>query len=251
MYLNVNDQKVTKEHDTTLVLEAAVAANRFNKGYVKDDITKYHKPDHQPTKWIVETASNKSLVYFLITNKLPSYGHHPQRYDYLENCKIEITMEDRCLARDIKAHYQGKLFQAMGGQLGEYVESIWKTLDTEKVSAREIGLICSTPSAYNRDLKNEKLEDSISGTCINEYIGSVGDKIEGQAEIINSFYAKNYESYVFTAIYDNKFLVNFWNKEEIGSIGDTFTIKARIKRLAKSKQYTGAWETQLNYVKKV
>ena len=102
-----------------------------------------------------------------------------------------------------------------------------------------------------RDLKNEKLEDSISGTCINEYIGSVGDKIEGQAEIINSFYAKNYESYVFTAIYDNKFLVNFWNKEEIGSIGDTFTIKARIKRLAKSKQYTGAWETQLNYVKKV
>ena len=243
--------KPTKMYNTELVLQAACAAQRFNGAYVKEDETKFHKPNHQPTKWIVTKASNKSLVYFLVTGNLPSYGHHPQRYDFLENCNIKITMDDKCLAEDIKLHFQGKLFEALGGKLNEYVENIWKTLDTEEVPAYGVGLLCSTPSAYERDAKKEIIEDTVLENCANEYIGSVNDKIEGSVKLINVFYSKNYESFIYTGIYENKFLVNFWNGKELGETNEVIDIKAKIKRLGLSKFYKGAWETSLNYVKKI
>ena len=251
MNLRTHNVKPTKTYNTELVLQASVAAQRFNGAYVKEDETKYHKPNHQPTKWIVTKASNKSLVYFLVTGELPSYGYHPQRHDFLNSIKIEITMDDKCLAEDIKLHFQGKLFEALGGKLNEYVENIWKTLDTEQVPAYGVGLLCSTPSAYYRDLNKENIEDTVLENCANEYIGSTGDKIEGSVKIINAFYSKNYESYIYTGIYENKFLVNFWNGNELAKNNETINIKAKIKRLGLSKFYNGAWETSLNYVKKV
>jgi len=251
MYYKANAMKQTKTYNTDLVLQAACAAQHINGSYVKEDQTKYHKPDHQPTKWIVTKASNKSLVYFLVTGNLPSYAHHPQRYDFLQACKIEITMEDKCLAEDIKSHFQGKIFEALGGQLNEYVENIWQTLDKEEVPAFGVGLLCSTPSAYYRDAKQEVIEDTVLENCANEYIGSIGDKIEGSVKLINAFYSKNYESFIYTGIYENKFLVNFWNGKELGETNDVIDIKAKVKRLGLSKFYKGAWETSLNYVKKV
>ena len=251
MYLKTNNMKPKKMYNTDLVLQAACAAQRFNGVYIKEDETKFHKPDREPTKWKVTKASNKTLVYFLVTGELPSYAYHPQRHDFLENCKIKITMDDKCLAEDIKLHYQGKLFEALGGGLNEYVESIWKTLDTEEISALGVGLLTSTPSAYIRDIKKEKVEDDVLANCTHEYIGSVGDKIEGDVELINVFYSKNYSSYIYIGIYNDKFLVNFWNGKELGERNDIISIKAKIKRLGISKHYKGAWETSLNYVKKV
>ena len=242
--------KPKKMYDTNLVLQAACAAQRLNGEYLKEDQTKYVKEGMGATTYKVTKASNKSLVYFLVTG-LPSYGHHKELHKFLEKVKIEITMEDKCLAEDIKLHYQGKLFEALGGQLNDYVENIWKTLDTEEVPAYGVGLLTSTPSAYARDIKKEVLEDDVLENCTHEYIGSVGDKIEGDVELINVFYSRNYSSYIYTGIYNDKFLVNFWNGKELGKRKDVINIKAKIKRLGISKHYKGAWETSLNYVKKV
>ena len=250
MYYKANGMKQTKTYNTELVLQASVAAQRFNGEYLKQDNTKYVKEGMGNTTYKVTKASNKSLVYFLVTG-LPSYGHHKELYKFLEKVNIEITMEDKCLAEDIKLHFQGKLFEALGGKLNEYVENIWKTLDTEEVPAYGVGLLCSTPSAYDRDLNKENVEDTVLENCTNEYIGSIGDTIEGSVKLINVFYSKNYESYIYTGIYENKFLVNFWNGKELGETNDVIDVKAKIKRLGLSKFYKGAWETSLNYVKKV
>ena len=110
-------------------------------------------------------------------------------------------------------------------------------------------MLVSTPSAYYRDLAKEDLEEVITSECADEYVGSVGDKIEGNVKLVNVFYSKNYESYIYTGIYNDKFLVNFWNGNDLGEKDDVINIKAKIKRLGKSKIYQGAWETSLNYVK--
>ena len=73
---------------------------------------------------------------------------------------------------------------------------------TKKQSAptkvQEVGLLVSTPSAYYRDLAKESLEDIITSECADEYIGSVKDSIEGTVKLVNVFYSKNYESYIYT-----------------------------------------------------
>ena len=70
-------------------------------------------------------------------------------------------------------------------------------------------------------------------------------------KLVNVFYSKNYESYIYTGIYNDKFLVNFWNGNALGEKDNVLNIKGKIKRLGKSKIYQGAWETSLNYVKAV
>ena len=101
---------------------------------------------------------------------------------------------------------------------------------------------------FNLDSENE---DTVLENCANEYIGSVSDKIEGSVKIINAMYSTNYEAYIYTGIYEGKFLVNFWNGKELAKKDETINIKAKIKRLGLSKFYNGAWETSLNYVRKV
>jgi len=259
MDLRTHNVKPKVMYDTQLVLEASVAANRFNGEYVKENETRYNKDTHgdvmynneHATKWVVDRIKNKSLVYFLVTNKLPDPKWNKEENEFLQTVKIKITDADVQVAKDIKLHFQGKLFEALGGNLNEYVENIWKTLDTEQVSAREIGLLVSTPSAYYRDANKESIENTVLENCVNEYIGSVGDKIEGSVKVINAMYSTNYEAYIYTGIYDGKFLVNFWNGKELAKKDETINIKAKIKRLGLSKFYKGAWETSLNYVRKV
>jgi hypothetical protein len=244
-----------RTYSTQAVLEASVAANRFNGAYIKQNKTKYIKDenDNDTTKYIVEMACNKSLVYFLLNKKLPDVKYHKEENAYLSNIQniLKVTDADKETANDIKDHFQSKLFQALGGKLDEYTDQIWKVLDTEEVTAREVGLLTSTPSAYNRDLNKEVVEDTVLERCADEYVGSKGEKIEGPVELVNVIYSSRFESYIYTGIYKDKFLVSFWNGVELGKKGETINLKARIKKLALSRFYNGAWETQLNYVKKV
>jgi len=245
MYLR--SQKPLKMYDAREVLEASVMAQRINGEYLKESKTKYHKEGEQPTEWIVTKLANKSIVYAHLLGNC----RDEKDAKFVKNLDMTITEDDKQIVNEIHGHYQGKLFSAMGGQLDQYTENIWKVLDKEEVSAQEVGLLVSTPSAYYRDLAKEKLEEVITSQCNDEYVGSVGDKIEGTVKLVNVFYSKNYESYIYTGIYNDKFLVNFWNGNALGEKDNVLNIKGKIKRLGKSKIYQGAWETSLNYVKAV
>lgn len=238
--------KPKQMYNTQQVLEASVMAQRINGEYLKEKETKYTEVDGV-TEYVVTKLDNKSIVYAYLLGK----GRDEKDNKFIDTLTLEVTEADKQEVKDIHDHYEGKLFSAMGGQLDSYTENIWKVLDKEEVSALEVGLIASTPSAYERDIAKEGVEDKITSVCVDEYIGSKGDKIEGSVEIVNAIFSKNYNAFIYTGIYEGKFLVNFWNNEELAKQGDTIKIKARIKRLAESKFYNKVWETQLNYVKKI
>ena len=115
----------------------------------------------------------------------------------------------------------------------------------------EVGLIASIPSAYNRDVKKESIEDRVLSECKDQYIGSVKDSVEGSVEVLSGVYSMNYGSYIYSGIFNEKFLVSFWNGKKLAEQGDIISIKGKVKRLTTSRFYQGAWETQLNYVKRI
>ena len=74
-----------------------------------------------------------------------------------------------------------------------------------------------------------------------QLMGNVGDKIQGEIEIVKSYYSQEYNKYRITAKLVDSF-VDFWYKADI-------TGEVRIK--GKIKAQRGDKTTQLNYVKKV
>ncbi len=235
-------KKPEDKYTTIEMLEASVAVNRFNKGYVKDDV--------RDTEQKVTKVRNRNLILSLLgEDRLGTYGEL-WAWDKIKT-KLSITDKDKKIASDIVSHYEGKLFSAMGGKLDQYSESIWKVLGKEKCNIMEIGLIASIPSAYNRDVKKESIEDRVLSECKDQYIGSVKDSVEGSVEVLSAVYSMNYGSYIYSGIYDEKFLVSFWNGKKLAEQGDIISIKGKIKRLTTSRFYQGAWETQLNYVKRI
>lgn len=235
-------KKPEDKYSTIELLEASVAVNRFNKGYEKDDV-------RNPEDHTVKKVRNRNLILALLgEDRLGTYGEL-WAWDKIKN-KLSITDKDKKTAEDIVSHYEGKLFSAMGGKLDGYSDSIWKVVGKEKCNIMEVGLIASIPSAYLRDVKKESIEDRVLSECKDEYIGSIKDKVEGDIEILSSVYSMNYGSYIYSGIYNKEFLVTFWNGNKLAEAGQTISVKAKVKRLAKSRFYPGAWETQLNYVKK-
>jgi len=235
------NKKPEEKYSVIDVLKASVAVNNFNKGYIKDDV-KLPEDNFQVSK-----IRNRNLVLALLgENRLNSYGEQWEK----KLINLTVTDKDIKTADDIVNHYEGKLFSAMGGKLDQYSESIWKVIGKEKCSIMEIGLIASIPSAYLRDVKKESIEDRVLSECKDEYIGSVKDKVEGSVELLSSVYSRNYDSYIYSGIFNEKFLVTFWNGKKIADKGETVNIKAKIKRLTESRFYPNAWETQLNYVKR-
>ena len=78
------------------------------------------------------------------------------------------------------------------------------------------------------------------------YIGEVGDPVDGVCFVINESFIQDYDKFVYTAdIMGN--IISFWTKYKIPA-GERRRIKAKVKKHVKNKLFD-VNETQLNYVK--
>jgi hypothetical protein len=72
--------------------------------------------------------------------------------------------------------------------------------------------------------------------------GNVGDKIQGEIEVVKCYYSKDYDKFRVTAKLVDSF-VDFWYNSNLEA-GDRISIKAKIKSVR------GDNTTQLNFVKR-
>ena len=97
------------------------------------------------------------------------------------------------------------------------------------------------PSTQRRDVDKNALAAEVRNST--QLTGQVGDKIQGEIEIVKSYYSQEYNKFRITAKLVDSF-VDFWYNTNIDA-GSRVSIKAKIKSVR------GDNTTQLNFVKRI
>jgi hypothetical protein len=209
-------KKVSRIFDTMDVVSAACAAHRVNGQYIK---VPYQLGDE------VKRQTNRELVY-----------------QFLEDQSF-ITDADRLLAEDIKSHYQGKTFKILGGGfVTDYDRTTLKMLEEESCpEGYNVAVLASVPSSYLKSVARDKADQRVR-FAQGGYVGSIGDKVQLDVEVIKSVFSQKYNVHFLTAITVKEEVVFFSYKQDV-TVGTLLTIKGTVKNLRDGNV------TQLNRVK--
>lgn len=201
---------------------AAVAADRINEGYFKED-----QWMHNATPPFLAKKANKALVKeWLRTGNFS-----------------EITEEDVAQGQEIRNYIKTWLMRQLTGQISEFESQALKLANKEAFTGRDMydfAVISCLPNSVRVDKKKVDLNREIR---ISEPLeGDVGTAIVGEIVVMHCRWSVQYGKYRITARM-NESVVDFWTDKDFPE-GSTAKIKAKIKA------HRGDNTTQLNYVKK-
>mgnify|MGYP005748485279 CR=1 FL=1 len=213
---------------TQEALVFAVAAQRINKGYVKD--TRRFSEDN-PTIF-----SNKEIVKFAFN---PDYRPNdfvlpkPTADDYAEVAEIHKWM---------------KRYVMLGlADLDEFKRDMIDSVSEDTVIKNNLGRVAFIPEFVKRDKHETGLTKEIRIEYRDsQYLGKEKDVVEGVIKILDKRYSSQWESYNYTAVMDGN-LVSFMNKFPY-DVDSMLRVKGKVKAQTKNKLFS-ANETRLNYVK--
>jgi hypothetical protein len=242
-------KRVLNTYPLATVMSYAVMANAINNGeYIKQTVEKPVEVDGQPTKWVVDTYSNKEIM-----NVAMDTGFLYKKTKGVGQFKgTEPTAEDVKLAGEIMSYYAGLMFKAIGGKINDFEQNVLELVKRGKLTPREFGIVASLPKSYKRGIERDKIENrqrEISDEST--YFAKVGETVNIDIEVLRiNFISKLNCSVVNAVTGDNNMVVFFTSKDESYFEGKNITVKGRIKRCQVSK-FHGGKETVLNYVKRV
>lgn len=163
------------------------------------------------------------------------------------NVLIKVTQEDVDTASAIVQYYRRLTFGVIADNLNDYTQRVFASTQKSEVTFKDFGILASIPSLYQKDMEKKRIVTE-SKTAKQEHIGVIGQGIELNIRYINTRFIQKLNCYAHDAITDTGHLVNFLNKSQLGSTGQTQTIRAKVK--SHGENYTTkSIETQLNYVK--
>ena len=213
---------------TQEALAFAVAAQRINKGYVKD--TRRFSEDN-PTIF-----SNKEIVKFAFN---PDY----RPIDFI---LPKPTADDYTKVAEI--HKWMKRYVMLGlADLDEFKRDMINSVSQDTVIKNNLGRIAFIPEFVKRDKHETGLTKEIRIEYRNsQYLGKEKDVVEGVIKILDKRYSTQWESYNYVAVIDGN-LVSFMNKFSY-DVDSMLRVKGKVKAQTKNKLFS-ANETRLNYVK--
>ena len=201
----------------------AVIADRINGGYEKDDVGKW---DEATDKWIVTKTANKVLVK-----------------GWLREGNITPTATDIEQGQECRAYFKGFLMKQLAGRLNDFEAQALRIAQIDEFKGNmmlEFAVVSCLPSTMRRDKARQDIAREIYGST--QLQGNIGDKIEGEIEVVKCHYSQNYDKFRVTARLGDAF-IDFWFSKECQA-GDRFNIKGKIKSVRGDKT------TQLNFVKR-
>ena len=204
----------------------AVAADRINEGYFKEPV--WTQPDNDLTgPMVLVKDANKLLVkQWLRTNNF-----------------TVATEADIEKGREVRNYFNGFLLKQISGKINEFEQQALRIAQMDEFTGKnmlEFAIVSCLPSVMIRDqIRNELSREVRASTQLQ---GAVGDKIQGEIEVVKSYYSKDYDKYRVTAKLVDSF-VDFWYNSNLEA-GDRISIKAKIKSVR------GDNTTQLNFVKR-
>ena len=198
---------------------AAVAADRINGGYLKE-------PVYSRNLDVVEKEPNKAIVKRWLR----------------ENSFGAVTEADYAAGREIRHYFNGLLLKELSGKINDFERQALKIAQKDEFTGRDMldfAIISCLPAAMLRDQARKELDSSIRSST--QLDAAVGDRVQGEVEVIKSFYSKDYNKYRITAKLGDSY-VDFWfGKDLKGIVG----IKGKVKA------QRGNNTTQLNFVKTI
>jgi len=200
----------------------AVAADRINGGYFKEDVYVYEGECRKMT-----TQANKLMVKaWLRTGALS-----------------EATEADIEKGREIRSYFNGFLLKQISGKINEFEQQALRIAQMDEFTGKnmlEFAIVSCLPSVMIRDQSRNELAREVRHST--QLTGDVGDKIQGEIEVVKCYYNKDYDKYRVTAKLVDSF-VDFWYNSNLEA-GQKLSIKAKIKSVR------GDNTTQLNFVKR-
>ena len=201
----------------------AVAADRINGGYFKEDV------------YVMENQCQKRVTQ---ANKL-------MLKEWLRNgATTEATEADVERGREVRHFFNGFLLKELSGKINDFERQALKIAQMEEFTSRnllEFAIISCLPAAMLREQSRKELDSDIRSST--QLTGNVGDRIEGDIEVVKCYFSQEYNKFRITAKLVDSF-VDFWYNTNMKT-GDVVKIKAKIKSIRSNNT------TQLNYVKKI
>jgi hypothetical protein len=201
----------------------AVAADRINEGYFKEQ--QWGQSDSGESKLLKE--ANKMMVkQWLRTNNFTA-----------------ATAADVDKGREIRNYFNGFLLKQISGKINEFEQQALRIAQMDEFTPKnmlEFAIVSCLPSVMLRDQSRNELAREVRAST--QLQGAVGDKIQGEIEVVKCFYSKDYDKYRVTAKLVDSF-VDFWYNSNLEA-GTRVSIKAKIKSVR------GDNTTQLNFVKR-
>lgn len=200
----------------------AVAADRVNGGYFKEDLW-----DTAEAGVRIKTA-NKVLVKQWLR----------------EGAFTEATEADIEQGREIRHYFNGFLLKQISGKINDFEQQALRIAQIDEFTSKnllEFAIVSCLPSTQRRDVDKNALAAEVRNST--QLTGQVGDKIQGEIEIVKSYYSQEYNKFRITAKLVDSF-VDFWYNTSMDT-GSRVSIKAKIKSVR------GDNTTQLNFVKRI
>ena len=197
----------------------AVAADRINGGYVKDEQVVWENNCRK----VLKQANKMMVKNWLRTSDF-----------------IEVTEADYAAGREIRSYFNGLTLKVLSGKITEFEKQALRIAQKDEFTGRDMldfAIISCLPAAMLRDQARKELDSEIRSST--QLDAAVGDKIQGEIDVIKSYYSKEYNKYRITAKLGDSY-VDFWfGKDLTGTVG----IKGKVKA------QRGNNTTQLNFVK--
>jgi hypothetical protein len=204
----------------------AVAADRINEGYFKEPV--WTQPDNDLTgpMVLVKDANKLMVKHWLRTGNFTA-----------------ATAEDIAKGQEIRNYFNGFLLKQISGKINEFEQQALRIAQMDEFTTRnmlEFAIVSCLPSVMIRDQSRNELAREVRTST--QLQGAVGDKIQGEIEVVKCYYSKDYDKFRVTAKLVDSF-VDFWYNSKLEA-GDRVSIKAKIKSIR------GDNTTQLNFVKR-
>jgi hypothetical protein len=208
-------------YPTDLVFAAACTAQRINDAYVKT------------VKWpdVAKTEDTREANKIIVSRLLQP-----------ESDPSLITPEDHENGGKVRRYFQALTFKILQGKvLSEFDSNALAIANREEVSGNyEIAVVSSFPASYERSVKRDTAENRVR-FATGGYVGTIGQKVTLEIEVLRSFYSQQWATYYVTAITpdDQALFFSFKDGMEEGA-------KVKIAGTVKSLKDT---QTQLNRVR--
>ena len=203
----------------------AVAADRVNGGYFKEPV--WSTPEDATPPKVVKDANKLLVKQWLRTNNFTAAS--------------EADIEK---GREIRNYFNGFLLKQISGRINEFEQQALRIAQMDEFTGRnmlEFAIVSCLPSVMIRDQSRNELAREVRAST--QLQGEVGDKIQGEIEVVKSYYSQEYNKFRITARLVDSF-VDFWYNTNIDA-GSRVSIKAKIKSVR------GDNTTQLNFVKRI
>ena len=198
------------KHSVDNVWGAAVAAQRINGSYVKAAM--YDYDDNGPK---IVKHRNRDIMTDILANP------------------AQLTVEDIAQGQECRKFLQQDItFRALQNRLTEFDSSVSKVLavtddfDTEKHKL-ELAVVACLPQSHARTLERQATQERVRQTS-GDVIGTPGDKVRLDVEIIKSNYSQQWNTWYATGVTQDNSAVFFAYRQELAR-GAKHTITGTVK----------------------